>query len=272
MLTDSMSTANPELALVGPGHAGSAAGLSVEGVGVRHVETVMGASFVFDVRDPRFHAASLDGAVAWLHWVDRTFNPERPDSAVSQLAAGTLEFGDVPDEVTEVFDLCVAMEKATDGYFSPLYGQGLDPSGLVKGWAVERASEMLVQAGSRAHCINGGGDIRVVGEAAPGRPWAIGVADPNRTGAVLTAVTGTDMAVATSGTAGRGRHINDPHTQSATSSTTASVTVVGPDLIRADAYATAAFAMGERAYDWLASLTDYSAVVVAADGTIWRTP
>ena len=269
MLTDTTSTAQPELAVVG---AGAAGGPPPRQVGVRHVENVMGVNFTFDVRDPRFHAASLDGAVAWLHWVDRTFNPERPESAVSQLAAGTIELGDVPEEVTEVLDLCVEVEQETDGYFSPLYGDRLDPSGMVKGWAVERASEMLVLAGSRAHCINGGGDVRVVGEAAPGRSWSIGIADPSRPGMVITAVSGTDMAVATSGTSGRGQHINDPHTQELVESTTASVTVVGPELIRADAYATAACAMGDKAYDWLSSLTDYSSVVVSEAGAIWRSP
>lgn len=261
----------PDAALLGA--VGPQRGPASRGaVGVRHVEHVMGTSFTFDVRDPRFHSASLDGAVAWLHWVDRTFNPELPDSAVALIGRGELEVDDCPSEVAEVIDLCVAVEAETDGYFSPLHGDRLDPSGMVKGWAVERASEMLVQAGSTSHCINGGGDIRVVGEAAPGEPWRIGVADPRRAGEVVTTITGRDLAVATSGTSGDSLHINDPYTGAPTRSRVASVTVVGPDLTRADAYATAACAMGDGAYAWLASLADYTAVVVGADASVWTTP
>jgi len=232
----------------------------------------MGTAFRFDVRDPRFHAASLDGAVAWLHWVERTFDPRRADSAVSLLAAGRIEFDDCPDEVGEVFDLCAAVEAETAGFFSPLYADRLDPAGLVKGWAVERASEMLSQAGSRSHCVTGGGDVRAVGEPTRGAPWRIGIADPVRPGELATTVLGRDFAVATSGSADHESGIVDPHTHRAASGAVASVTVVGPDLIRADAYATAAVAMGDRAYAWLSSLPEHTAVVVGLDGTLWRTP
>jgi thiamine biosynthesis lipoprotein len=72
---------------------------------------------------------------------------------------------------------------------------------VVKGWAVERASEILRAGGSRAHTVNGGGDLQLVGEPRPGRPWRIGVAHPLRPGALATVVTvGGDHAVATSGT------------------------------------------------------------------------
>ena len=131
---------------------------------------------------------------------------------------------------------------------------------------------MLVQAGSRAHLINGGGDIRVVGEPAPGRTWRIGVADPAHPGQVVTTVDGVDLAVATSGDDAGERHVLDPHTGAAVASGVRSVTVVGPDLIRADAYATAALAMGERAYAWLSSLPDYTGIVVAVNGGVWTTP
>lgn len=122
----------------------------------------------------------------------------------------------------------------------------LDPCGLVKGWAVERAADLLHEAGAHDLCVNGGGDLQLRGEAAPGTPWRVGVADPARPGRLLTVVTGTDggpWAVATSGTAERGHHILDPHTGRPAHGLL-SATVVGPSLTWADVYATAVFARG----------------------------
>ena len=103
---------------------------------------------------------------------------------------------------------------------------------------------MLSAAGSRNHCVNGGGDVQCVGEAAPDRPWRVGIADPLRSGALCDTVAGSGrFAVATSGTSERGEHVIDPHTGRSPHGL-ASVTVVGTDLAVADAYATAAFAMG----------------------------
>ena len=100
--------------------------------GSRRIEHVMGTTFTFDVRDPRFHEASLDGAVAWLHWVEHTFSTDDPRSELRRLAAGTLELDECSDELVEVIDLCVAVEAETEGYFSPLYRGALDPAGLVR--------------------------------------------------------------------------------------------------------------------------------------------
>lgn len=80
----------------------------------------------------------------------------------------------------------------------------------------------------------------------------------------------TDGAVATSGTAERGAHVIDPFTGQPAEAL-ASVTVVGHDLIRSDAYATAAIAMGDRARRWLQGCAGYEALAVAADGRGWWT-
>ncbi|ANZ14217.1 putative thiamine biosynthesis lipoprotein [Streptomyces noursei ATCC 11455] len=242
------------------------------GAGLRHVEHVMGTVFSFDVRDPATPAlqTALGDAVAWLHHVDRVFSPYRPDSAVSRLARGTVRPDDCSAEVREVLDLCEAARHATDGWFSPVAGGVLDPSGLVKGWAVERAAQRLRAAGARHVCVNGGGDLRFSGGTAPGVPWRIGIAHPLRPDALCAVVTGHDLAVATSGTAERGAHILDPHTR-ATAHGPAAVTVVGRSLTMTDAYATAAFAMGAKAADWLESLPGHEALAVTADGGCWHT-
>ncbi|MEW1720009.1 FAD:protein FMN transferase [Streptomyces sp. NPDC093109] len=232
----------------------------------------MGTVFSFDIRDQRtpvLHAA-LREAVVWLHHVDEVFSTYRPDSVISRLGRGELHPAQCPQEVRDVLALCAGAERTTGGWFSDRAGGTLDPSGLVKGWAVEHASRILREAGARNTCVNGGGDLRLTGEPFPGTPWHIGVAHPLRPGELCTLVTGRDLAIATSGTAERGAHILDPRRR-APAAGPASLTVVGAGLTLTDAYATAAFAMGERAQDWLESLDGYEGFAVTWDGASWRT-
>jgi thiamine biosynthesis lipoprotein len=163
---------------------------------------------------------------------------------------------------------CARLETSTGGYFSATAAGTLDPSGFVKGWAIERASDILVAHGSTAHCVNGGGDVQCVGDAAVGRPWRIGIAHPLRRGALAAVVVGSGLAVATSGTAERGGHVVDPHTR-IPATELASITLVGTHLARVDALATAALAMGHDARTFVAELDGIEAFAVAADGSTW---
>ncbi|GAA4635313.1 hypothetical protein GCM10023196_080280 [Actinoallomurus vinaceus] len=237
----------------------------------KHVEHCMGTVFSFDLREPYPVEGALEEAVRSLHRVDATFSTYRPDSDISRLARGEVGVGDCAPEVGEILALCERLTEETDGCFSAYPGGALDPSGVVKGWAIERAAGILRAAGSLNHHVNGGGDIRLTGGPEPGRPWRVGIADPLRPGTVATVVAGRDMAVATSGTAERGAHILDPRTGRPVAGGLASVTVVGPSLTLADAYATAAFVMGEAARDWIEGLPGYEAYGIGLDGRTWTT-
>jgi thiamine biosynthesis lipoprotein len=237
----------------------------------RQVHHCMGTVFSFDVRAPGVDWVELDTVVRWLHWVDATFSTYRADSQISRLDRGEITLAACAPEVGEVLERCRELEAETDGYFSVWAEGRLDPSGLVKGWAIQRASQMLSAVGSTNHCVNGGGDVQCVGSAAPGRPWRIGVADPLRAGALVGVASGHRLAVATSGNAERGAHVLDPHT-GASPAALASVTITGSELATVDAYATAAYAMGRVATDWVSGLVGYDALIVHADGTVWTTP
>jgi thiamine biosynthesis lipoprotein len=270
---------------------------------VRHAEPVMGTVVSFDVPAAAVAGGSLDAAVRWLHWVDRVFSPYRPDSEVSLLAAAQITVDACVPEVAEVIGACAAIRLRSDGYFTDAPGGVFDPSGYVKGWAVERAAAMLARAGSARHLVNGGGDVQCAGgrprstltapaasttsatsttslsssasTASPApavpEPWRVGIADPFHRGRLALVVEATDSAVATSGVAERGAHIIDPHLGRPASGL-ASLTVVGPSLALADAYATAAFAMGPaRARDWAESLPGYQAYAITAAGETWQT-
>ncbi|MDP5309865.1 FAD:protein FMN transferase [Streptomyces poriferorum] len=241
--------------------------------GLRHVEHVMGTVFSFDIRDkptPAIHNA-VQKAVQLLHRVDAVFSTYRPDSHISRLGRGEIDLGDCPPEVHEALTLCAQATHVTDGWFSTTPAGSLDPSGLVKGWATEAASQLLHAAGAHNSCVNGGGDLQLRGQATVNSPWRVGIAHPLRPGELATVITADrTMAVATSGTAERGAHILDPHT-GAPATAFAALTIIGPRLTMTDAYATAAFARGRDARDWLESMDGYEALAILPDGRFWRT-
>ncbi|GAA2791132.1 FAD:protein FMN transferase [Kitasatospora paracochleata] len=235
---------------------------------LRHAEHVMGTVFSFAVRDPGPDtAAAVRRIVERLHRIDAVFSPYRPDSDISRLDRGETTLEACDPEVAQVLDRCREIAAETGGRFTERPHGRLDPSGWVKGWAVEEASRALRTAGSRDHSVSGGGDVQTAGG-----PWRIGIADPLRPGALAAVVTGRDLAVATSGPAERGDHIVDP-VRGRPATGLASLTLVGRTLARTDALATAAFAMGpERAIEWVAAHPDVAGLAVHPDGRRERTP
>lgn len=242
---------------------------AADGPGIVHVEECMGTVFTIDIRDPGSWRDAIGEAVAWLHRVDAVFSTYNHDSDISRIRRGELAVGDADPDVGRVLDLCAQVKEETGGYFSAFPDTDIDPTGLVKGWAIEQASRLLDHHGSVNHAVNGGGDIQIAGEAAPGRPWTIGINDPLDP-RVLTTVTGHDFAIATSGTAERGAHITNPYTGIAAREL-ASVTVVGRSLTRVDAYATAAFAMGPEALGWIRGVPGHDALLVFPNGRVAST-
>jgi thiamine biosynthesis lipoprotein len=232
------------------------------------VEVVMGMPIGIDLRDPAARRdpqateALLDRCYAALRAADDWFSLWRPDTAMARLATGQATLAEMPVEVVEVLRLCVLATRATDGRFlaRDLSGR-VDPTGLVKGWAVARVGRLLLAAGRRDWCITAAGDVLVHGEPRPAEPWVIGIADPDRPRELLDAVRLSAGAVATSGPAERGSHIWDPLRGNAARGVR-SVSVVCTDILRADVLATAAVARGAAAAAWLERLPGVEALVV----------
>jgi thiamine biosynthesis lipoprotein len=212
----------------------------------RHHYSVMGTVFSFALGDPST-APVLPDIEAELDRIDRVFSPFRSDSDLTALAAGQSRLAECSPDVAEVLDLCAEAKRRTDGYFDAMHSGRLDPTGLVKGWAVARVAHLLSAAGSTCHAVNGGGDALVVADPTRDPPWRIGVTDG---GGLVTTVRAHNLAVATSGNTERPGEVIDPFTgQSARA--LRSVTVAGPDITFADAFATAALALGDRPAPWL---------------------
>jgi FAD:protein FMN transferase len=237
---------------------------------MHRVEHLMGTAISVDVRDARVAAGVLDDVFEHFGRVDARFSTFKPDSEVSRLNRDEISEAEGSSELREVLVLCEAARVASGGYFDVRRHRadaGLDPSGLVKGWAVEGAAAILDAAGARNYYLNAGGDIVARGEGAPGHLWRVGIRHPRRPDRVAAVLAIRDRAVATSGAYERGDHVIDPHTGRPPSGVL-SVTVVGPSLTNADAYATAAFAMGPEGLRWIASLSGYAGCCITSDNRI----
>jgi FAD:protein FMN transferase len=240
---------------------------------VHRVEHVMGMPIVVDVRDPDIDDGVLDRMFDWLRFVDATFSTYKAGSEVSRINRGELSIEDAHPDVREVLDRCEELRHETKGYFDahPASEAMLDPSGLVKGWSVDRAAAILDEAGLRNYALNAGGDMLVRGRAIPDDCWRVGIQHPLERDKVAKVVIANDLAVATSGAYARGEHVLDPHTRRPPEGVL-SVTITGPVLATADAYATAAFAMGVDGPKWTARLRGYEAMTILADETVLSTP
>ena len=233
-----------------------------------HVEPVMGTVVSFDLRGPGDHRRAIDAAVAWFHGVDARFSTYRDDSEVCRLARG--ELAEPSADLAHVLAVCDAVELASGGAFTARRDGRVDPSAYVKGWSVQRAGALLREHGCRDWVVNAGGDVLTAGSPGGAAAWRVGVQHPFERGSLATVLLVSDAAVATSGTYERGAHIVDARTGSAADAVV-SVTVCGPDLGLADAYSTAAFALGQRGPAWLAGIAGYESSTIFADGAVVAT-
>lgn len=241
----------------------------------RRVLHVMGMPVSLALRGD--HAIGPAADAAWeqvsasLVHADAVFSTYRDDSAVSRLNAGTLALADAPREVHEVLAIAEQARAESGGAFEvrrpgPTGQRVLDPSGVVKGWAVERAATYLDRLPGTDHCLSAGGDIVVRTARADSSDWKIGIEDPTDPTRLVATVAVRNGGVATSGLVHRGAHIVDPRT-GAKAVALASVSVIAPTLTWADIDATAAFVLGDEAEAWLRTRPRRRGVIVGSDGS-----
>jgi thiamine biosynthesis lipoprotein len=236
------------------------------------VEQVMGLPVSIHVRGDAAMSPTVERAVAEvyarLRRADERFSTYRWDSEVSALRRG--EVAEPSPEMAEVLALCAEARERTGGAFDADLPGGFDPSGLVKGWAVERASAPLREAASGSDWLaNAGGDILL--RAGDGRTWQVGIEDPRDPTRTVRTFSLASGAIATSGHARRGAHITDPRTKTAVDNDVLSATVLAPTLLWADVYATAAYVRGLESLTWLGRTGGTSVLLVRRDGSLVST-
>jgi len=236
-----------------------------------HEEHVMGTVVTLDLYDDAPPSTStlapiVDDAIAVLHSADEMFSTWKETSSISRIRRGELSLDEAPDDVVRVLELCEDARRVTRGWFDPwAMPGGVDPTGLVKGWAAQRCLNVLQRGNVGGAIVNAAGDVASFGGPRDGEPFRVGIADPVNPRR-LACVVESPGAVATSGSYERGAHLIDPHSGNPTTRA-ASATVVGIDLSLADAFATALVIAGVQGLALLSELSAYEGLVIADDGT-----
>lgn len=228
---------------------------------MREMRVIMGMPITVEVLDDDMQTALAD-TFAYFQAVDERFSTYKDDSEIMRINRSEIPETDWSDEMKEVFALAKKTNQATHGYFDIQRPGGIiDPSGVVKGWAIQRAAENLRAHGHRHFFIDAGGDVQSNGHNARGEPWTIGICNPFEKSQIIKTIYPQGFGVATSGTYVRGKHIYNPLTGSSPEGLV-SLTVIGPDVLQADLYATAAFAMGEGGIDFIEQLPDFEGYAI----------
>lgn len=187
----------------------------------------------------------IDTVFGYFEYIDRRFSTYRADSEIAAINRGDVPVADWSGEMMEVLALARQTRDETDGYFDIRKPDGsLDPSGIVKGWAIRNAAGIVQRAGISDFFIEAGGDIQSCGKNARGQDWSVGIRNPFNADEIVKVVYPRRRGVATSGTYVRGQHIYNPRGSGGPIQDIVSLTVIGADVLDADRFATAAFAMG----------------------------
>ena len=210
----------------------------------------------------------FEDSFAYLVGIDERFSPYKETSEVSAINRGKRELAAASPLMQEVLAIAEQTRLTTKGYFDIRRPDGkLDPSGVVKGWAIKNVAELILRAGQENYFINVGGDIAMRGKDSERKEWSVGIRNPFNIKEIVKVVYPHGKGVATSGSYIRGAHIYNPHTPSESLDEIVSITVIGPDVLAADLMATASFAMGRSGIAFIESLEGFDGYAIDASGT-----
>ncbi|MHB1769929.1 MAG: FAD:protein FMN transferase [Minisyncoccota bacterium] len=233
---------------------------------MRETRLIMGMPIEIEIVHDRADGA-LEAAFAHLVAVDEQFSPYKSDSEISRINRGELSQGAATEAMRAVFALAEKTKSETDGYFDIHRPDGtLDPSGIVKGLAIRDVAALLTARGCEHFFVNAGGDIAMRGENPDGGAWSVGIRNPFKHDEIVKVIYPRGKGVATSGSYIRGAHIYNPHAPEEELRDIVSLTVIGPDVLEADRFATAAFAMGKGGIAFIERLPGFEGYAIDAQG------
>jgi len=232
---------------------------------MKQTRLIMGMSITLEVLDASVTQDDLDVVFAYFVSVDEVFSTYKDTSEISRLNRGELLPTQYSEDMETILALSAQTQEETDGYFDILHNGIYDPSGIVKGWAIQNAAQLLQAKRLRNFYIDAGGDIQVSGHK-NGNPWRVGIRNPFNRNEYVKVLEVTDQGVATSGTAIRGQHIYDPYHRDTQLLAIASITIIGPNVYDADRFATAAFAMGKKGIHFIEKLAGFEGYMIDIHG------
>jgi FAD:protein FMN transferase len=230
---------------------------------MKETRLLMGMPITIEVAEQSVTQEDLESVFAYFVSVDERFSTYKDTSEISKINRGELLPAQYSQDMQTVLALCEQTRKETDGYFDIQQNGIIDPSGIVKGWAIQNAAHQLQERGLRSFSIDAGGDIQVAGTK-EGHPWRVGIRNPFNRAEHVKILALTDQGVATSGTAIRGQHVYNPYQRDTPILDVMSITVIGPNVYEADRFATAAFAMGVKGIHFIARLAGFEGYMIDA--------
>ena len=214
---------------------------------------LMGMPITVHIVDAVVKQKDIDEIFNYFISIDKIFSTYKETSEISRINNGSLQKDAYSNDMKKIFTLAEQTKKETNGYFDMQRDDLIDPSGLVKGWAIQQASELLKEKNLHNFFIEAGGDIQVSGLNEKGESWKVGIRNPFNRNEYVKVLVIKNKGVATSGTTIRGQHIYNPHNKEKSLTDIVSITIVAENIYDADRFATAAFAMGEEGINFVES-------------------
>ena len=236
---------------------------------MKQIQIIMGTPVIVEIADRESRQELFDEVFDYFRYVDDKFSTYKSTSEISAINEGKIKKEEMSDDIKLVFKLSEETKKLTDGYFDIVTKAGkYDTSGLVKGWAIFNASNILKNHGIKNFFVEAGGDIQTSGINESGEPWCVGIQNPfSESKEVIKKVyLHKDEGIATSGNYVRGNHIYNPKDKNDSLADIVSITVIGPNIFEADRYATAAFAMGKKGIFFIEELEGFEGYSIDKDG------
>lgn len=227
----------------------------------------MGMPISVEIVDLNVDQHDFDELFDFFVYVDEKFSTYKSTSETSKINQGTIKENDYSEDMKEVIRLSNETARATNGFFTTVAkDMSFDPLGLVKGWAIYKASQVLNNRGFKNYYIEAGGDIQTEGKNTDGEFWNVGIRNPFSHDEIIKVVYLSGQGIATSGTYVRGQHITNPYKPNLPITEIVSLTVIGPNIYEADRFATAAFAMGNEGINFIENLEGFEGYMINNEG------
>jgi thiamine biosynthesis lipoprotein len=236
---------------------------------LKETRILMGMPVTLEVVDHTATEELFDSIFAYFAYIDEKFSTYQENSEISMINRHELALEETSQDMKTVLALAEQFRLETNGYFNVISNGVRDPSGVVKGWAISNAAEMIRQEGYTNFYVEAGGDIQAFGKNSQGQNWRVGIRNPFNMHEIVKVLSISDLGVATSGTYIRGHHIYNPKNEGQLTTEIVSLTVIGPDICTADSYATAAFAMGIEGIAFIENLDGFEGYMI--DKERWAT-
>lgn len=237
-----------------------------QALNMKQTRIQMGMHITIEIVDKNVRQKDFDTVFNYFTYIENKFSTYKESSEISQINKGKLPKNKYSSDMKTVLMLCEQTKNETNGYFDMHHNGKIDTTGIVKGWSIWKAADILKKRGFKNYYIDAGGDVQTSGRNNEGSEWKVGIQNPFNKDQIVKVVSLKDRGIATSGTAVRGQHIYNPHKPNSEIRDIVSLTVIGPNVCEADRFATPAFAMGLKGIHFIENLPGFEGYMIGRNG------